>query len=156
MFEYWLNLACASLMVSNGLNRVAKQGDVEKLLTPRVEFQSVFNGFGPNNQAPHFWNNDSGEKFADTVSGKLLAKVVTNRGDNTQDHAYTVGTVRGVMLTGRTSLNGKLPWHTLAHLQELGSVPDFKTDENHEITTLSFDVRLRILFDTKTADIFPT
>lgn len=156
MWEYWLNLACSSLVIANGFNKVVKQGDTETLGTPRVEFQSVFNGFGPSKQSPHMWIAGNGDKFPDTVDGRILAKVVTNRGDKAQNHAMTVGTVRGLMLTGRTAINGKLPWHTLAHLQESGSVPDFKSDENHEITTLSFDARLVTLYATRTADIFPS
>lgn len=163
LFESALNKAVAALLLASGINDPAKQGDSEGLKTPRVEIKSVFGGwYGAVPNSPHVWVCQSGgigtlapgDKFPDLRDAKLLLKVVTRRGSD-QDHDELVGMVRGVILTGRDAISSKMDYHTIAHLQELDSLPDFNQDQRAEVTGLTFEVRTRILFDTKTAQIFP-
>lgn len=150
MFEYFLNTAVAAYLLAGGIDKLPKQKDNEGLVTPRVEIKSVFSGWGPSVTAPHGWINPSGgSKWPDCRDAKLYLKAVTRRGDSTQDHDKLIGLVRGLMLTGRALISGRMTWHTINHLLELGTVPDFNQAQNQEISTLSFDVRLSILYPTK-------
>lgn len=149
MFEYFLNTAVAAYLLAGGIDKLPKQTDNEGLVTPRVEIKTVFGGWGPSVTAPHVWINQTGEKFPDCRDAKLYIKAITRRGDNTQDHDKLMGRVRGLMLTGRALISGRMTWHTINHLLELGTVPDFNQVQNQDVSTLSFDVRLSILYPTK-------
>ena len=155
MFEFVLNTAVASWLIANGVNDPAKQNDDKGLITPRVEVKSVFGPWGPTPDKPHLWIAEDGTSWPDCRDGTLYMKIVTRRGDDTQDHDRLVGTVRA-LLQDRSEISQKMTLHTLNRLAEGGSVPDFDQAQNQVLTALSFSFRMSILYATKTAEIFPT
>lgn len=155
MFESVLNMAVASYLIAGGVYDAPKQNDNDGLRTPRVELKTVLGPWGPNATAPHMWVPTSGTSYPDCRDGNLYAKVITKRGDTTQDHDRLVGTVRG-LLQERQQINGRMEYHTLNRFAEGGSVPDFAQDKNEQMTVLSFTFRMQILYATKTAQIFPS
>lgn len=145
-FESVLNVAASSHMIANRICDPKKQRDNAELSTPRVEFKTALDAYGPNAQAPHQWINQGDRtKWPDTRDGKLYATVVTRRGADGQDHEAIVGTVRS-LLQSCSALSGHMEFHKVEKLFEGGSAPSFKGDEHHDVTVLSFDFRIRILF----------
>lgn len=154
MFEDAMEKAVAAHYLANGINDPKKQQDNDALLTPRVELKALWNGWGQTPSAPHMWHHSTHGNFPDTGSGKVFAKCVTRRGGD-QNHARLRGTIRSLMQSC-SALTARMSFHQVEKMFESGTMLDFGQDQNHDVSTLSFDFVLRILFDTKTTQIFPT
>lgn len=151
MFESVINTAVATVLLAAGINDPKKQQSKDGLTTPRVEIKTVWNGF----PTEHYWLNQSTkEKWPDTGSGTVFLKIVTRRGSQGQDHYRLVGTVRGILQDVRT-LSTAMTLHRVEKMLEAGSVPDFKQDEFQDVTALSFQTIVSILFESKQNTIFP-
>lgn len=154
MFEDALEKAVAAHLLAKGINDPAKQRDDKALLTPRVELKAMWNGWGPSGQAPHMWQGGvTYGKWPDAGTGKLYCKVITRRDDPDQNHARVRGTVR-VNMQSCSALSARMAFHKCERMQETATVPDFQQDQNYDISTMSFDFTMSVLFDSKTTQIF--
>lgn len=155
MHDNALEQACTAHASNNGLNRSKKQQDGGLLVSNRVEFKAAPGGWGPNSNSPHLWTDGSGVRWPDTVTGKLYARCVTVRSDPDQDHSKLRATVR-MIFQSCSALSALMTYHKCEKMIESQSTPEFNNDKDEDISSLSFDYVLRILFDTKTTAIFPS
>jgi hypothetical protein len=161
-FEDAIETAVASHLLANGVNDQQKQRDIQTpdgkttgLKSPRVEVKVIWNGFGTERGVRYWINQSDKTKWPDCGDGKLYLTIVTRRGAEDQSHARLRGTCRGLMQSC-SALNGRMALHSIEWLREAGNTPEVRNAEHHDVSVMAFDFRIRILFDSKTSDIFPT
>lgn len=154
--EKTLAVAVASVLLANGLNDPKKQQTNDKLSTPRVEIKVVTSGNEISPGKIAIWINQADEtEWIDAWTGTISLTTVTRRGASPeQDHYGIMGTARYVMLSQRTDISAAMLFHSLAFVREMGSTPSFSTDNNEDITSVSYGFTMRILFQEKQNEIF--
>lgn len=150
-FEKQVLIGIAAYFLANGINDPKKQQDEKELMTPRVECRYVWGGY-----TEHFWLRPSvTEKWFDLGSGTLFTKVITRRNDKDQDHHGMLGLVRSLFVDCAEP-SAFMTWHRFERMVEGQSTPTIQSGDYSDETTLSFDTRLQILFETKENQIFLT
>lgn len=148
MFEDEFEKAICSHLIANGVNDPKKQrehkldadGSVVPLKTPRVETKFLGGGF----TREHYWvNTSTGERWLDIFSGVLYLKIVTRRDEKETSHSYLRALCRWLMQQVST-ISAKMNLHQIEKMLEQSSAITFEADKIHDVSTLSFQVDLRI------------
>ena len=137
-FESAIESAAESILDNAASITSHKQRDSGTLATPFAFCQlSGVQGIGKQYKTgTHAFN------WPIDFNATLNVTVTTNRQENAASHATYLGKVRRHLYTLTNWTTQRLPYHSIALVQESGSSPQYVEDERFDQTTLSF----RIIF----------
>ena len=139
--EDYIETAVKSAL-NNALLNCYAQRDEDTVGTPRTHVQFVT---GPALEHYSQLLSD-GTTRIDRFTGTLQVAIVTNRADDVADsHSATRGTVREVLYNHQVTITeAMLPYHVLLRIVETGTTPETSSDDDHDISTISFQVVFQI------------
>jgi uncharacterized protein (UPF0248 family) len=78
----------------------------------------------------------------DMFRGTLQIGIVTNRkNDTANDHSDIRGTVREILNNFQITITeALLPYHKILRVSETGSTPQVSTEDDHDISQITFDI----------------
>lgn len=141
-FEGALESAVCAYLTANGINDPKKQRGNDLLMTPRVEVKFQFGGFPTKHE--HVVSTTL--RYFDIGHGTLYLKIVTRRDDADQNHSALRSMCRWLMQPScRQPITDKMEFHLLEDITETASTITFAADENHDVSALAFEVRVRVV-----------
>jgi hypothetical protein len=125
-----------------GIPNAPTQGETKKLLSPRVEAKFV----GGQNELHRYVVPNTNWDYCLLWSGILALKVVTERTkeQNISTHRMNVAAVRWLSQWPTEHISPNMPLHRLTQIIETGANPTIVTENNLDVTGMSFKIMINI------------
>jgi uncharacterized protein (UPF0248 family) len=136
-FEDAIESAVKSSFNLSNLNCFA-QRDGDTVGTPRT-FVQFTSGAASDHLSKLL---SDGSVRQDMFRGTLQIGIVTNRkNDTANDHSDIRGTVREILNNFQITITeALLPYHKILRVSETGSTPQVSTEDDHDISQITFDI----------------
>ena len=139
-YEGAIEKAVKDLLTTNGITAY-RQRDLDEAKTPYVAVQ-----LNVGAASGHLARLPNGDFRPDQLSGQLKFAITTNRGQNNADHPTIRAKIRNLMYrawgTVKTLTQTELPYHVILPqtVLEAGTVQSVGSDEDHDISTITFNL----------------
>lgn len=134
-FEDAIESAVKTLFTNNSITAY-RQRDNNTRVTPAVDIQ-----FSTGAATEHLGYTCDGKLRPDTWNGSLQIRIVTTRSKNDASHSTLRGKIRNLLYSFEDNLTRTLlPHHSIARVMETGTTPQIEADEDHDISSISFNL----------------
>ena len=136
-FEDYIEAAAKTILTARNVTTVYIQQDTTDLVTPRASLQFVVGG-----AIEHYGMRASdGQMFVDRWQGRLTVEVATARNVNKSSHSAIRSKVRQYLgQWGLFRTDALLPYHDIARVFEGPSSPIIRTEEDEDVSQISFEI----------------
>jgi hypothetical protein len=142
-FEGAVEGSARAILEANGVTSAMIQRDDRVLSTPRVSLQFTVSGCPEH----YGFRPSNAEFFLDIWEGTLAVEILTDRKRNPEQHALLRSVARYYLAQPLLYTEALMPFHQLAKVLPGQCSPSIRTEDNEDISVVSFAMTLRIRDD---------